>query len=179
MTTDFQILVETKVNPATLVTAMYEKYKNYIYKKGIAYSSSFKSKFEVEDYVSDVYLKLYWYANYINLEKADENRFSFFIYVRNACCDTLASYVKRYRGEAFSLDDETKTNNFSCCDDPIYQLNFQKFLSRLTPYQQQIYQLKDEGRTTVQIQKDLNTTYFLVSKALKQMKELYTEIFEG
>lgn len=176
MTTDYQLLLANKQDQSKLVQIMYDKYKNFIYKKAINNTYYLRSKMDVEDYVSEVYIKLYWYANYINVDKVKES-FSFYIYVNNACCDVLTASIKKYRNETCSIDDENKQNSFSCTENALFHLNEQAFYSQLTPFQRKVLMLKQAGKTTVDIQKKLDVSYFLVSKALSQMKEIYNSIF--
>ena len=177
MTKDYQLLVQNAENQAALVTVMFETYKNFIYKKAIVNSRGFHGKVDVEDYVSDVYLKLFYYANYIKLDKVKPDSFMFYIHVNNACCDILTRYIKVYNNEASSLNDEDTQEIAYTNDHKTYELNYKTFYAYLTPLQQKIFQLKQQGKTTVALQKELHLSYFLVTKNLQAMKKLYDSIF--
>lgn len=174
MTPDFEFLEKNYKNKQALVTHMFDRYKGLVYKKGILFTQSLRNKVEVDDFVSDVYEKLFFYANYIKLEKVDPEKFMFYIYVHYACCDIYTRLIKLFKSEtSVSLNDENLNLVATYTDSIAFNLQYQEFINQLTPAQKEILQLRLEGKTIVDIQKTLNLSYFLVSKELNAIKLVF------
>ncbi len=170
MTPDFEFLEKNYENKQALVTYMFDHYKRLIYKKGILFTRSLRNKVEVDDFVGDVYEKLFFYANYIKLEKVDSEKFMFYIYVHYACCDVYASYIRKNK-HTVSLDDENNFIQPAVTQNESFVLQKQEFFNQLTSLQKRILSLREENRTIVEIQKRLNLSYFLVTKNISIIQE--------
>lgn len=174
MTPDFEFLEKNYENKQALVTYMFDHYKRLIYKKGIVFTRSLRNKVEVDDFVSDVYEKLFFYANYIKLEKVDSEKFMFYIYVHHACCDIYTKLIKSLESEScLSLDDEDSSLSATYNDSIAFNLQYKEFMKQLTATQRQVLNLRLEGKTIVDIQKILNLSYYLVSKELNAIKLVF------
>lgn len=90
MTDDFKALCDLR--DQSLVLWVFSKYKNLILKKAYFYSRVSKGQIDVDDFVSDVYLNLTYYLNFINIDKVKEDSFMFYVYVTYAVSKTLKQH---------------------------------------------------------------------------------------
>lgn len=177
MTRDYEFYSQNIGKTEVIVQQMFSSYKGLIYKRAINYTKNFNGKFDVEDFVSDVYLKLFYYANWFNPTKLKPETFMFHLHVNNAINDVLTKLVKTYSKESYSLDEDERGNSSSIEEDATNDICYEAFLSKLTPLQAEIFLLKKEGKTTVAIQEILNISYFITSENLKKMKAIYLEAY--
>lgn len=174
---DYEKLLLNYEDKNKLVQLMFTQYQNLIYKKANAYSRWFQGKLDRDDFVSDIYLKLYYYAEYIKLEKIKEPaKFSFHIFVTNAINDVLTVTVKKYKKEAYSIDALEDSPFEAPSEHIVTRMDISTFRSTLTPLQLKCLELREEGKTCTEIQKELKLSYWIVSTQFKKMRVKYSQI---
>ena len=113
MNRDYEIFKKHKKNLPELVTAAFTLYENFIYSKAIYYSKVSYSRIDSDDFVSDVYVELFYFLGRIKISKIkDKEKFSFYIYMQYAVSRVYKKCRKLcIREEPFSFLEEVRNSD--------------------------------------------------------------------
>jgi len=173
MTRDYKIYEKNKDCKENLVFAIYMVYKPLIEKKARRYYYASSGRIEEGDFKSEVFLKLYYFIEYIKLEKISPNNFMFYIYVKYAISAVLKTFKKIHDTELLLLSTEEGENQFASPEnESLFRVDLDKFYSRLTPRQKEVLKQKQLGKTTEEIGAILNTKSKTVTRDIRRAKEI-------
>lgn len=147
MTRDYELFLRNKNNLSEMVTNVFNLYKPYILKKAFFYERCSKGQILAEDFVSDVYEKLFEFLGRITLEKIkDSEKFSFFIWVHYTSTRVFDKHMKLLKVESCCLDDEKNENQFcSIYGVSETSCDINKFFDKLSERQRKIVEDKKNG----------------------------------
>jgi RNA polymerase sigma factor (sigma-70 family) len=172
-TKDYEIYLSNRDCKEKLVFAIYSIYKPLIEKLSRRYYYNSGGRIEADDFQSEVYLKLYYFVNYIKSEKINPDTFMFYIYVMYAISSVLKSYKKVHNSELLLLSTEEGENQFASPEnESLLRVDLDKFYSRLTSRQKEVLKQKQLGKTTEEIGSILNTKSKTVNRDIRRAKEI-------
>lgn len=169
------------LNQLTLL--VFNQYEGLIKKKAQFYSRVSKNKIEIDDFMSEVYLNLRTFIQYIKKDKVKSSTFSFYIYVKYAIIRTWKKFMKTISQESYSLDETDQDGNplrqLPCTKynfNPL-ELNMDIFLKSLTHRQRKILELVNQGYIYKDIQKKLKTSYGIIPIEVRKIRIIAQQYF--
>lgn len=177
--TDLEILQNGTTSEK--VYNVFEKYKPLIMKKASLYERCSKGRIQKEDFISDVYEVLYYFVGRIDIEKVkDLSKFSYYKSVHFAILRVFYKTKKVFDCEhLFDLDEDgnEKTQLVSKLGFSEMAPDISKFMDRLTDRQKYVVRKRMEGRTFLEIRKELNLSHGSVVRDVYIAKQIYNEFF--
>ncbi len=179
MTKDYQIYQANKGNISDLVYQMYTQYKGLIDRSAKRYSFHSGGRIEKEDFISNTYERLYYFAKFIKEDKINPETFMFHLYVKNAMSSVLKKSKKVNTKELLLIDAEGAENLYQAPDttESIYTLNKPSFYAALSTRQKFILSKVQGGAIYNDIQKDLNCSYGIIPIEIRKMRKIAKDFF--
>lgn len=163
------------------VNFVFEKYKPLIYKKASLYSRCSKGRIDRDDFVSDVYEKLYYFVSKIDKSKIkDIEKFSYYTSVRYAIFSVYKKERKIIDNEIFIPEDEEGQPLIqfeSKCGISELAPDISKFDNSLSRRQKIIKKELMKGKKLLDISKSINMSYGIVHLDIYKMRLKYKEFF--
>lgn len=140
MTEDFQALRD--FSGQKLVLWVYSKYKLLIKKKAYFYSKVSRGQVDADDFMSDVYLNITYYLKFVDIQKTNEEKFMFYIYVGYAISRTLKQYRKAC--DCISIEQNELENYLVAPTEQncLCEQSLTQFYSHLTDRQVKVLKLR-------------------------------------
>jgi DNA-directed RNA polymerase specialized sigma24 family protein len=177
--TDLEILNENDLSKK--VYMVFEKYKPLIMKKAYLYERCSKGRIQKEDFMSDVYEKLYYFVGKIEINKVKNlNKFSYYKSVYFAILRVYYKTRKIFDCEhLFDFDEDGNETVQLVSKFGFSEMapDISKFMDRLTDRQKYVVQKRMEGRTFLEIRKELNLSHGSVVRDVYIAKQIYNEYF--
>ncbi len=178
MTKDYEIYEKNIGCKEKLVFEIYTAYKPLIEKLSKRYSFNSGGRIEAEDFQSEVYLRLYYYVNYIKKEKINPETFMFYIYVKYAISSVLEKNKTVNNNELLLIDNEEAQNLYFAPEifTP-FSLDLNKFYSKLTKRQLKVIKYRQRGIHENETRKILKISHGTYLGCINRAKELAKEFF--
>jgi len=175
MTRDYELFLKDEKNLSKMVTDVYNLYKPYITKKAFFYERCSKGQILAEDFMSDVYVKLFEFLGRITKERIkDENKFSFFVWVHFASTRVFDKHMKLLKVESCCLDDEKNENQFCSnykVSETLCEIN--KFFEKLSERQRIIVEDKKNGIHEIKTLKKLRISHGTYCSEIIKAKKIF------
>lgn len=173
MTRDYQLFSSRKNDLSLMVTEVYELYKPYIMKKAYFYERCSKGQILAEDFMSDVYVKLFEFLGRITDEKIkDIEKFSFFVWVHYTSTRVFDKHMKLLKVESCCLDDN---ENQYCSNYRVSETlcDINKFFDQLTERQRKIVEDKKNGIHETKTLKKLKISHGTYCSEIIKAKKIF------
>jgi hypothetical protein len=178
MTKDYEIYEKNIGCKEKLVFAIYIAYKPLIEKLSKRYAFNSGGRIEAEDFQSEVYLRLYYYANYIKKEKINPDTFMFYAYVKYAIFSVLGRNKKININELLLIDNEEAQNLYAAPEQfTPFSMDLNKFYSKLTKRQLKVIKDRQHGIHENETRKILKISHGTYQGCIDRTKELAKEFF--
>lgn len=185
--TEYENLLLSQNDIPKMALYVYNKYFPMISKK-ILFYKKMNPKLNIDDFLSETYIEILHYINYIDIKKVNPATFSFWLYVNRAIYRVFYNNTHDKNNKNLSLnilleDTDKEMNNF----EPAYEENsyieieyslvLAEFNSALTKRQKKILMLRRKGYTIHQIKDILQVSYGTIQKDIVLAKRIFEDIF--
>ena len=177
--TDLKILQNGSISEK--VYNVFEKYKPLIMKKACLYERCSRGRIDKDDFISDVYEKLYYFVGRLKIEKVkDLNRFSYYKSVHFAI---LRVYYKARNvfdcEKLFDLDEDGNEKIQLVSKNIVSETapDISKFMNDLSERQRFVIRERMNGKTFQEIRTVLNCSHGTVVRDVFIAKKVYNKHF--
>lgn len=178
MTTDYQALRD--LPPEKRVEWVFKQYEGKIRKKAFFYERVSKGRIDSSDFISETYLNLAHFLKYVNIDKANPEKFMFYLYVTYAISKTFKKAYKETQKETTDSSAlEKAISSFSIEDDFIQSYTKNYLYENLTDRQIQILELRQNnpGLTYKEIGLKFGVRGPTIVRDVQLAKKTYNRLF--
>jgi len=178
MTIDYQVL--TSLPSEKLPEWVFRQYEGKIRKKAFFYERVSKGRIDSSDFISETYLNLLHFLRYIRIEKANPDKFMFYIYVTYAISKTFKKMYKEIQTSVLdSVSLEKEHSSFSAEEDFFHTYTKKHLYKNLSSRQVQILELRQKHPelTYAEIGKRFGVRGPTIVRDVQLAKETYNKLF--